>query len=230
MTNRQREDSGLAAWEAWVERWNAAWSEGQAAAAAVKPGRRFAGAPSPGTSVALDAMEKAAGTPFLAPFRASVTRSMAATLWRSVEPLVNCPEPQESPARKAWAEMRRMLDGIIARKPPLHPSGRGRAARLPLWLICRAEGRVYWQLETAAPLDEVAGSCLTLLWSPDVRPRLRRCATCGRFDLLPRAKNLERAHYCGPVCRKAARPAEDPQAVRERVRQHRARQPRGRRL
>ena len=111
--------------------------EAREAADLVKAGARFAGAPSPRTRFDFEAMAAKAGRKDLLPWPPVMTRQLARALWEMVEPFVNGPEPAPEPAfdyATAWRELRRMVDGIIAGEPPLHPRGRSRAPAL--WLNC----------------------------------------------------------------------------------------------
>jgi hypothetical protein len=212
-----------------------------------RQGGRFAGAPSPRTKEDLDAMAAQETSGYLAPFPASITRDMAAKLWQEIEPFINGAKPKALRSfdlGTAWTELRRRLDLIISGRPPMPPEPREQAAHVPLCLHCRPDGKVYWSTlrpdepRGAMPrrprdraqrlVNEIGGSCVILLWHPDVRRRLRRCEQCGRFALLPRSKG-EHRHFCDADCRRAfERSAAGRSAAARRVRQHRERQPRGR--
>jgi hypothetical protein len=206
----------------------------RAKATEVRRGARFMGAPSADTRYDFDAMVARAGRDDLVPWPPSVTRSMARAMWQRIEAFINGPEPRRSRGfdySTAWRETRRLLDGILQGVAPTTRPNVGRAAHVPLWLILRPDGAIYWRLHPAEGssashglINEIGGTCLTLLWSRDVRPLLKRCAACGRYLLLGRRTRRPGAAYlCGDSCRRQKKAARDSATNAERQRRYRDR-------
>lgn len=170
------------------------------------------------------------------PWPASVTRRLAELLWPRLAELVNTPNDEAARRWPLYRDKSGELTSLFGLRANVHGALRdvlagrcpfpGHSIRAtPLCLISRG-GKVEWgiaqtRLVERVPLFAVVEKpshqevnavqkemmfTVLLLWLPEVRPLLRRCAlvTCGRFNLGKRSRRArERRYFCPGACRRA---------------------------